>query len=182
MIYRESRWTKPSDWCPKPACWSSTDPQSTEIEVSELVGAFVRALQPRYVVETGTCLGQTAYAIGLALQANEHGTLDTLETSGERADYSRKRCEGLPVTVFQTESLIFEPDEPVDFAWLDSRLELRVPEFERYRPWMNNRTVVGFHDTAPHQAGTLGEDIFSIPGTRAIRLHTPRGVTFLEVL
>lgn len=183
MIYQESRWTKPSEWCPYPKHWTSTDPQSTEIEVSELVGAFVRALQPGYVVETGTCLGQTAYAIGLALEANKHGHLDTLETSGERVDYARKRCEGLPVTVIQTESLVFEPmPVALDFLWLDSRLELRIPEFERYRPWMHNRTVVGFHDTAPHQDGTLGEDIFLIPGTRAIRLHTPRGVTFLEVL
>lgn len=182
MIYKESRWTRPREWCPAPEYWSSTDPQSTEIEVSELVGAFVRALQPTYVIETGTCLGQTAYAIGLALQANGHGVLDTLEPSPERAAYSRKRVEGLMVTVIEAESLSWNPAAAVDFAWLDSRLELRIPEFERYRPWMHNRTVVGFHDTAPHQDGTLGEDIFEIPGTRAIRLHTPRGVTFLEVL
>lgn len=180
-VYRESAWTKPRPDCPHPEWWSSTDPQSTEIEVSELVAAFVRALQPEYVIETGTCLGQTAQIIGMALDDNSHGRLDTLETDAHRAAHSRQRCEGLPVTVHEVPSLEFTPDQHIGFAWLDSRTELRVPEFERYRPWMATGAVVGFHDTSPHQ-GVYGSHVEQIAGTRPIRLRTPRGVTFVEVL
>lgn len=181
----ESTWTKPSDWCPHPDRWHSTDPQSTEVEVSELVGAFVRALQPEYVVETGSCLGQTSAAIIIALYNNGHGRLDTLEPDPQRAAFTRNRLARLvynpPATVLEVASLDFTPVEEIGFAWLDSRMELRVPEFERYRPWMRPGTIVGFHDTAPHHGGWNGE-IGKLPGTRSIQLRTPRGVTFLEVL
>jgi predicted O-methyltransferase YrrM len=180
-LYRESAWTKSRDWCPHPERWSSTDPQSTEIEVSELVAGFIRALQPEYVIETGTCIGQTAQLIGMALHLNGHGRLDTIETEVDRAAYSRGQCEGLPVTVHEVSSLEFEPVLPVDFAWLDSRFELRIAEFERYRPWMRPGSMVGFHDTAPHH-GPMGDEVEQIKGIRPIRLRTPRGVTFVEVL
>jgi predicted O-methyltransferase YrrM len=181
-VYREDRWTKARPWCPHPERWTSTDPQSTEIEVSELVGAFVRALQPDYVIETGTCIGQTALSIGLALQANGQGQLDTLEPTWDRVEFSRKRLVGLPVQVWKIESLDFVPARPVDFLWLDSRMDLRVPEFEHFRAWTRPGTIAGFHDTAPHQDDQWGEAIDAIPGVRPIRLRTPRGVTFVEVL
>lgn len=181
MIVRESTWTKPRPDCPHPEWWSSTDPQSTELEVSELVAGFVRALQPEYVIETGTCVGQTAQVIGLALIANAHGRLDTLEPDVDRAEFSRQRCKGLPVEVHCTPSLDFTPAQRVDFAWLDSRTELRVPEFEHYRTWFASGAIVGFHDTSPHH-GVYGSHVEALPGTRAIRLRTPRGVTFVEVL
>jgi hypothetical protein len=180
-VVAESTWTAPRTDCPHPEWWSSTDPQSTELEVSELVAAFVRALQPEYVVETGTCLAQTAYIIGLALTANGHGRLDTLETDPERAEFSRSRCTGLPVTVHCASSLDFTPPAPVGFAWLDSETWLRIPEFERFRPHVLPGAIVGFHDTAPHH-GPWGRAVEALPGTRAIRLRTPRGVTFVEVM
>ncbi len=177
----ESTWTKAREDCPHPEWWTATDPQSTEIEVSTLVAAFVRALQPDLVVETGTCLGQTAWMIGSALHANRHGHLDTLETDEERAAIARERCAGLPVTVHSVSSLEFTPPGPIGFAWLDSRTELRIPEFEHLRPHLPAGAIVGFHDTGPHQGG-WGRDVEHLPGTQAIRLRTPRGVTFVEVL
>lgn len=184
-IFRESEWTKPSAWALHPEYWHSTDPQSTEIEVSELVGSFVRALQPDYVVETGTCAGQTAACIALALCQNGHGRLDTLEPDHERAEFSRARMSALlvdpPATVHEVASLDFTPTARIGFAWLDSRMELRVPEFERYRPWMDPGTIVGFHDTAPHH-GPWSAELHTLAGTRGMTLRTPRGVTFLEVL
>lgn len=181
-VVSEATWTKPRPDCQHPEWWHSTDSQSTEIEVSELVAGFIRALQPEYVVETGTCIGQTAHIIGLALQANGHGRLVTLETEGDRAEFAQKRCEGLPVEVLVCPSLDFTPEQPVDFAWLDSRLELRVAEFQHLRPWLREGSVVGFHDTSPHHQGGYGEAVESLDRTRAIRLRTPRGVTFVEVL
>lgn len=180
----ESRFTLPTERCPDPGRWHSTDPQSTEIEVSALVGSLVGALQPDYVVETGTCLGQTAWFVGVALaEAQCGGRLDTLEPSLELAELCDQRLDGLPVTVHRVESLQFEPAGPIGFAWLDSLMHLRVPEFERFRPWMRSGTIVGFHDTAVRGAGPeLQAEIEQLPGTRLITLPTPRGVTFLEVL
>lgn len=180
-VVPESQWTAPRTDCPHPERWSSADPQSTEIEVSELVAAFVRALQPDYVVETGTCIGQTAWIIGTALRENGQGRLDTLETDPDRVAAARECCAGLPVNVVHSSSLKFTPAEPIGFAWLDSRMDLRVQEFERFRPHILPGGIVGFHDTSPHQ-GEWGRDVECLPGTRAIRLRTPRGVTFVEVL
>ncbi len=77
----EDRWTPPSDWCPAPQHWHSDtyEPDVTEHEVTALAVAFVRALQPEVVVETGTSTGATALALGQALHANRHGHLWTVE-------------------------------------------------------------------------------------------------------
>lgn len=180
-VVPESSWTRPSAWCPAPERWHAVDAHSTELEVSGLAAAFVRALQPDYVVETGTCVGVTARMIGEALQANGHGRLVTLETDPRRVAVSLRMCEGLPVEVRHLSSLDFEPEEPIGFAWLDSLVHLRVLEFDRYRPWLPAGAIVGVHDTAPHH-GQLGDDVAQLPGTRSIRLCTPRGVSFAEVL
>lgn len=184
-ILNESLWTDPRPDCLHPEWWHATDPQSTELEVSELVGGFIRALQPEYVVETGTCIGQTAHIIGLALQDNGHGYLDSIELDYEVAQIAFRRCsrpEELPVTINHMSSLDFTPKQPIDFAWFDSELDLRIPEFERYREHLAPGAVCGFHDTGPHKdGGKFGESIRAIPGTVSLQLPTPRGVTFLQV-
>lgn len=177
----EARYTAPMPHCPHPEYWTSTDAHSTEIEISELVGAFVRALQPEYVVETGTCWGQTTETIGKALKANGHGRLVSLEVDQEKIDYSVKRCDGLPVTVALCSSLDFTPTEPIGFAWFDSLLELRIPEFVRYREHLIPGSIVGFHDTGP-QFGAFGPMISTLPGLQPISLPTPRGVTFAQIV
>src|SRR4051812_32344071 len=128
----ESSWTKPREDCPHPEWWTATDGDSTETEVTELVAAFVRALQPQYVVETGTAFGQTSRAIGKALKRNGHGHLDTLEVDPHRCTQARLVTRGLPVNVIERASLEFKPTRRVDFAWFDSLIELRVPEFYRF--------------------------------------------------
>ena len=179
-MIRESEFTPPHADCRRPELWTAADAQSTELEVIELVAAFVRALQPEYVIETGTCIGLTAEAIGRALQANGHGHLDTLEVDSKRAAQARSRCAGLPVDVIERSSMEFKPKQPIGFAWFDSLLELRVLEFERFRSWLPVGTIVGFHDTSPHM-GVYGGWVEQLSGTRPVRLRTPRGVTFAEV-
>jgi hypothetical protein len=75
-------------------------------------------------------------------------------------------------------SLDFIPAGMVGFAWLDSHLGLRVPEFERLRAWLAPGAVIGIHDTSPHM-GLLGEHVATLG--QAIRLRTPRGVTFIQL-
>lgn len=177
----ESTWTKPRLDCPHPEYWTSTDNQSTELEVTELVASFVRALQPEYVLETGTCLGQTAYAIGQALARNGHGHMDSLEVDERLIDIARQRCSGLPVAIHQCSSLQFQPAHRIDFAWLDSLMRLRMAELQRFRPWLQAGAIIGIHDTGRH-FGRYGDEVEQHTWVRALRLATPRGVTFLEVL
>ncbi len=182
---RESEFTAPREDCPHPEWWTANDDQSAELEVTGLVAAFIRAIQPEYVVETGTATGQTAEAIGLALQANGHGRLDTLETDAECVKASTVRCAGLPVSVVHGSSLEFTPATEIGFAWFDSLLPLRAVEFERFSPWLPRGALVGFHDTGPHFGPGLRSDIAALAAARRLRpisLRTPRGVVFAQVL
>jgi hypothetical protein len=183
----EGRFTNPRPDCPAPEHWHSDDADSTEWEISALVQGFVRGLQPDLVIETGSAWGQTAQLIGKALEVNGHGELHTIEPDQVRAEYTRKRCDGLPVTVHEAMSMEWELPAPslhIGFAWFDSLHHLRVPEFRRFYPYMNDRTMVGFHDTGPHQGG-LREEIEQLETEGLllpIHLPTPRGVTFGQVL
>jgi predicted O-methyltransferase YrrM len=156
---------------------------ATEVEVTELVAAMVRALQPDYVVETGSWTGDTTEAIGHALARNGHGELVSLEIDEEKAALAQARCGGLPVTVLNRSSMAWTPERPVDFAWFDSAPELRPQEFLRYSIAMHDRTVVGFHDTGEHHPvrGLLAplerDGILA-----ALYLPTPRGACFARVL
>lgn len=188
---REDRFTAPTDLCPHPGRWTSTDGDSTEVEVSDLAYGLVRTLQPNFCIETGAGWGQTTRRIGQALMLNGHGHLVALETDRERVDHAADRCAGLPVKVLPFDSMDWSPDELIDFAWLDSLYELRVPEFTRYRPRMRAGTVVCFHDTAPEHGShriTSGRDLRSEIEAelgwqvRLVHLPTPRGVTVAEVL
>ena len=177
---RESEFTAPRPDCPHPEYWMSPGPSSTEVEISRLVAAFVRALKPELVVETGTGFGQTAELIGQALARNERGRLVSLETDPERVEASRQRCAGLPVEVLQMPSLEYLPDQGIDFMWIDSLEELRPAEISRFAAWATPRCVVGIHDTGPHKR--LREMIAELVEggllTSPLSLPTPRGVSF----
>lgn len=180
---RESTWTKPTDRCPNPEYWTAEDSDSTENEVLELVAGFVRALQPEFVVETGTAWGQGSMQIGQALRDNGHGRLVTLEVDPERVMASRLLVRDLPVEVLEMPSLDYEPTEDIGFAWFDSLLHLRVPEFKAFYHRMTPRTIVGFHDTADHHG--YRPEIEKLAGEGFIKpifLPTPRGVCFAEVI
>jgi len=180
---RESRFTPATQLCPHPDRWHSADVDSTEHEVSELVAAFVRALQPDLVVETGSAWGVTAARIGLALMMNGQGVLHTIEPDPERAAATREICKQYPVVVDEMKSLDWTPPGPIGFAWFDSLHQLRVPEVRAYYPYFRPGSIVGFHDTADHhgiwpEIERLEEEGLLLP----IRLPTPRGVTFGEVV
>ena len=138
-------------------------------------------MQPRYVVETGSAWGQTAEAIGRALLRNGHGILDTIEPDNERSVRTAMRTEGLPVRVHKVPSMDFVPAMTIDFAFFDSLLELRLPEFNRYLRFMRVGTIVAFHDTRPgRDLRWQLEDL--APVLRFLHMPTPRGITFGEVL
>lgn len=182
-VYAESTFTKSRPDCPHPERWHAVDDQSTELEATALVAAMVTALQPDFVVETGTCIGRTTAAIGTALKLNGQGNLVSLEVDPQKIAAARSRCRRLPVDILHMSSMDYTPDRPIDFAFFDSLARLRHQEFERYFPWMHNRTVVGFHDTGPHHPVRssllpLEEDGLLIS---PLYLPTPRGIMFARV-
>lgn len=186
----ESRFTDPRPDCPHPERWHSLDADSTEIEVTMLVAAFVMALRPDVVVETGTAWGQTAKEIGEVLAEGSYGgVLHTIEPDPERCEAVRQKLGDLPVLVYETTSLEWiERGKPqgfeVGFAWFDSLHHLRVPEFRALHPHMAPGAFVGFHDTGPHQ-GSLRDEILQLEYEGLLLpnfLPTPRGVCFAEVL
>lgn len=186
----ESRFTEPRDDCPHPERWHSKDADSTEEEVTLLVAAFVAALKPDVVVETGTAWGQTAVEIGKILELGDYGgVLHTIEPDPERCRHVRQLLGDLPVLVHETTSLEWIETLPIDghtdvgFAWFDSLHHLRVPEFRALHPHMAPGCFVGFHDTGVHQ-GSLPDEILALEAEGLllpIFLPTPRGVCFAEV-
>ncbi len=184
----EARWTPPSDWCPDPQWWhaDSEDADGAEYEVADLVRALVRALQPEIAVETGTATGKTARMIGEALARNRHGHLHTVEIDKDAAWRAMEAVDGLPVSVYCTDTLQWDPPSPVDFAWIDSgAANVRVEEVWRWREKFRRGAVVGVHDTAP----TMGRDatmhamarVFRDLGWPVLNLRTPRGVMLAQV-
>jgi predicted O-methyltransferase YrrM len=176
-------YTGRKDFCMKPEFWHAADYDSTEYEVLELVSAFVRALQPEVVVETGSCYGIGSARIARALKANGHGKLYSLEINPERAETARAAVEGLPAEIVLGDSMKWCPPNEIGFCFFDSYPELRALEFRRYKPFMVPGAIVSFHDAAPHHSVYwFSEELEKEKLLKPIRLHTPRGVVFAEVL
>jgi predicted O-methyltransferase YrrM len=191
----EARHVPPREDCPHPEWWGAEDAIGTEFQVSELVAAFCRALQPRLVVETGAYRGQTTELIAMALEKNGHGRLISLELDKANRRAAMKRLlahdfKNITWDVLLQSSLEWYPDAMIDFMWIDSGDgPTREEEFRRYFPAFWRGTIVAFHDTldsggvvsttgmAKHVAKLEAEGLI-----RPIHLPTPRSVTFCNVL
>jgi len=159
------------------------DVDATEIEVTAGVAGIIRALQPEYVVETGTASAQTTIGIGKALRRNGHGRLVSLEVVPEHVDHARQLCKGLPVDVRLQSSLDFVPEQRIDFAWFDSLTHMQHSEYRRYHPYMHARTIVGFHDTGPQHPTRAYIDALEAEGLlKAIDLPSARGFTLGQAI
>lgn len=179
----------PQWWCPHPERYHSDNDDASEHEVSLLAAAFVTALQPDVVIETGTHTGQTARLIGEALARNGQGHLHTIETEECFAVPARQNCAGLPVTVVQDDSQHWlrsgEVPGPVGFAWIDGLWEHRIPDIEALLPHMAPGGIFGIHDTGPQWPQQVEKQLQVLADAGKIRLltlRTPRGVTFAQVL
>lgn len=173
--------------CPNPGRWHAPDSDSAECEVAELVAGLVRALQPDFVLETGTAWGWTTRAIAGALEANGHGRLVSLDVDETRLQAAANLLHDTTadVSLVLESSLDYTPPCPIDFAWLDSLFELRAAEFRRYRDLgaLRPGAVVAFHDAGPHYP--VRADVLDLAAWGLLRpmfLPTPRGVAICEVL
>jgi predicted O-methyltransferase YrrM len=180
MTYTEDTWRSPNEWCQNTQYWHAEDDQATEVEVIELVAAFVRALQPEVVVEAGTWTGQATVAMGKALARSKHGRLYAVELDPDLAEEARRACRGLPVQVLTGDSLTWEPPSGIGFAWVDGGRQ-RGQEVNHLLDHMLPGAVVGIHDTGPIQTPGLRDWLEAQPRLQSITLRTPRGVSFATV-
>lgn len=196
MARAESRFTPAREFCPHPEYWTSRDSESTENEVSLLVGALVRALQPEFVLETGTAYGVTSWNIGEALKQNGHGKLVSLDSSESMIDDAARYISemsqskyqqdwAVPVTLLHKNSMDYIPPQVIDFAFFDSWQEGRSEEFKRFYNMglIKGQTIVVFHDTAPHHQVLKHIKQLEEEGLiKCLYLRTPRGVGIAQVL
>lgn len=187
--YLENRYTPPNDFCPHPEYWHSPDSEATENEISYLVGHLIRAIQPEFVLETGTYHGHTTREIGLALRDNGHGKLVSIEK--DTAEYNVARAyvfgyyNNIPATLLNMNSMDYVPEQNIDFAFFDSWQEGRVEEFMRFYEMDRIKvgTIVAFHDTAPHHQVMRSIQRLENEGIlKLITIHSPRGLTIGQVM
>lgn len=186
MGHPESDFTAASDFCPHPERWTAEDNQATEDQVLELISALVIALQPDYCIETGSYIGMATERIAAALTRNGHGRLTSLEVSPSKAAIAASRVERFDcVEVINRNSLLFNPKQPIDFAWIDSgRGGVRAEEILHFHPWFHYGTVIAIHDTAPHHPdiATSIADLIQRGYISAVNLPTPRGICICNVI
>lgn len=185
----ESRYYEPTEMCPHPERWTSTDGDSTEIEVSEFIGALVRIIQPDFVVETGAAYGQTSEQIVRALLANGRGRYVGLEVSRNRAKVARRRIAPAPGGGFKIlckSSLRWTPpadSPPIGLLFLDTTREARMGELEWFAPWLARGAIVAIHDfpwdRGPYR-GWIYRDVVDTGLGRVVFFHTPRGLALIE--
>lgn len=185
----ESRFTVKSTFCPNPEYWHSRDSESTEYEISELVAALVRAVQPEFVLETGTAYGVTSYNIGCALFKNGHGKLVSVDNDRKMIEAARERIASapvsIPVEILFGNSMYYTPPQPIDFAFFDSWQEGRAEEFMRFynMGMLKGGAIVAFHDTAPHhQVWKYVKQLEEEGLVKTITIHSPRGLTIAQVV
>jgi len=192
----ESVVTPPSDWQPHPERWSSHDDESTELEVTELLAALCRALQPDFVLETGTAFGQTTLALADALHRNGQGELYTVDRDPGRQARVQAQVPAVMqgrVHFVNAHSEEWQPPGGVRFglAFVDCDFMRRPEVFEHFRPWFEPGAIVAFHDIAPsfhegpHGYGAGLPRLLPLVddgSVRLIALRSPRGLALAEVL
>lgn len=129
---------------------------STEPWNVEVLAALVKATNARTVLECGGYMGCASAWLGLTLQKMGGGTLHVAELEAERAAACDKRLSELPIDkvmwrvwhddVFNV--IAAQPDESMDFAWVDDNHEKAHVdrELEALLPKMRVGGLITGHD------------------------------------
>lgn len=182
QIPRESDYTLPRPDCPHPEWWTSENNMATERELDELLGAFVRATQPEFVLEVGSHYGQGAELIGKALKQNGHGHCISLEIDGPLSNVARNRTQNVKdvVEIVTANSLTYEPPETIDLLYVDGAPN-RVRDVEHFLPYCRQGTIILIHDMAHKDYSPQLPRIYELCGPNHIFLNTPRGMVIIEL-
>jgi predicted O-methyltransferase YrrM len=173
---RESDFTAPTKRCPHPEYWESENAYATEKTLSELVAAFVRAMQPEFVLEVGSHYGQTTALVGKAIRANGHGKFVSLEIDKDLYGSACNRCWDVPeACIINVNSLDYIPEQPIDLLFIDGQQD-RVLDVKHFSQYCAKYAIVIIHDML--SAGYIDqvESILDELGTFRIFVNSPRGM------
>ena len=170
-----------------------------EVEVGEFLHGLVRMVKPNRVLETGTHKGISASYIGLALMANGHGTLTTIELAPKNINESGELFSKLDLEAHidqvHADASEFEwpHDDPIDILFLDTEPPTRFAELVRFCPKVKPGGMILVHDLHHHLSqvdvptlgfgwpyGRLPDELRTLIGEGKLRLvhfRTPRGLT-----
>lgn len=122
----------------------------------EILAALMKASNANVVLECGGYLGTTSAWLAMTLQSMGGGTLHVAELEAERAAACDKRLSELPIPevvwriwhddVFNT--IAAQPDESIDFAWVDDNHEKEHVDRELAAliPKMRRGGIITGHD------------------------------------
>lgn len=174
--------------CPDDSLWTSRDVQSSEDEVSEFLGALVRMIKPRVVVETGCYLGDATIAMAKALKGcgRRLAKVVACDTDESRAKIvmdrviEEKLFDNAVVSTLTGLELIEKIGDTADFFFIDSSPEgaVRKAEIEMALDLARPGTLIAVHDTAPQHV-SVRNAVESVEGAQKIYFNTPRGLTLL---
>jgi predicted O-methyltransferase YrrM len=149
--------------------WLDRDNESSTENESKLIGALVKAIEPKVCVETGTHTGCTTKEISIA--KTKEGRLWTYDI--EECDFED---DGIVNYVKGDSSKAVMPKK-IDFAFLDAchETEFVIREFNHIKKNLNDGAVVVFHDYIPTDPGYVTEAIRRL-GLNVIYIPTYYGM------
>jgi D-alanine-D-alanine ligase-like ATP-grasp enzyme/predicted O-methyltransferase YrrM len=171
--------TPPSSHCQTTHLYTMTDRVSAESEVLHFLKALVILLKPSLILETGTYKGSTSIALATGLLENGVGRLVTIEKDIFLADHFKSQVEGLPIEVVTGDSLNYVPNCKIDLLYLDSHRPIRIKEFLRFKPFLNKKSIIVWHDSSPEHKVVFDsiERLYNLKVIDRLLLPTPRGLT-----
>lgn len=165
--------------------WTCLEPEASEDEICELIGALAFALKPVLAVEIGTHQGQTACQIGEAMRRTGRGHLHTFEVVEANALASTEFLQRVPtVTVHRSDGAITDigEDWEVDFLFIDGNIDNRLAIFRHWHDRVVSGGYVLVHDSLKFaQVGAhVAEMMRYMPGCQRLDIASPRGLTLLR--
>lgn len=185
------------EWGNTHSKYSAFNDAGLECETGEFMYGMMRILKPNNVLETGTHFGVGASYMGMGLQDNGFGHLDTIEFLPEIHTVAKRRIVRLgldsQVTCHFGDVAKFEPSCKYDFILLDTEPQTRFAELLKFYPALNEGGYLFIHDLHPHMHQIPNEEHgFAWPyglipkamaelvksgKLRPMHFKTPRGLT-----
>lgn len=157
-------------WTPGGQGWHAWSGPSAEVEFCDFVGAFVRLLRPRLVVETGVGAGFTTRRILAHLP-------DSSTWIGVESDPDfRAALAGVGV---ETREVLGDEVRKADLVVLDSTPDVRLAEFDGWARNGKRGSILVCHDVSakhkPPKPHRRFYDHIATSGIPGVVLPNPRG-------
>lgn len=162
VFYVEGNWKEPPHSTDDvKGKFLSFNDAGVECETGEFLYSMIRLLKPSRVLETGTHVGVGAAYMGLALQDNNKGYLDTYEFLPPNYEAAKARMErmgllaSLPngtVKTYLADVRTILPATTYELILLDTEPQTRFDELVRFAPLLADGGFVFIHDLNGHMA------------------------------